>query len=414
MRLLAAILIIGLCQPAVSQQLNLTSVQHELRWLDEMHFPPLIKDSMVSNQLLEYTVSALSRKFRNDSSTIPRQVNYRKIDMFGKPRLMEPAKSPNPEDYQASVLSLITRATTGFEVFWQMKVEVQQHGKTVYSRETKHQLLNYEQGISWFDESSFMEHFSVLVDELLELRPALPEKYVLGNGVDHAQVLRDQGHNWKVDKNGTPIGFGKPSFGPYVTLDAGKQDTAVIRSSTYRGKESSIGSDGGRLFFDQFKTYDYSKTKFCFLKLGNDQDTLEASYAVLVRGVESRRTFLSNLLSNNDETGSNSSGYSRRNIEGMIRTDSMTWSFVLDGYGSDGTINGGHLSNDQAYFRIFYRQHAGYHWEIITQNDQGEYLASLEFRTSGPELHLLKKLDKQSVDAIAVMYAVMMSARNVQ
>ena len=96
MRLLASILMIGLCQPAVSQQLNLTSVQHELRWLDEMHFPPLIKDSMVSNQLLEYTVSALSRKFRNDSSTIPRQVNYRKIDMFGKPRLMEPAKSPNP------------------------------------------------------------------------------------------------------------------------------------------------------------------------------------------------------------------------------------------------------------------------------------------------------------------------------
>jgi hypothetical protein len=177
MRLLAAILLLGLCKPGSAQQLNLTSLQHELRWLDEMTFPPLVKDSAFSQQLLQHAASALSRKFKTDSSTIPRHVNYRTIDMFGKPRMLTPAAPPHPDDYQASLLSFITRATAGFDVYWQMKVEVQQHGKTVYSKETKHQILNYEPRNGWYDENTFVEHFSVLLDELLELGPSLPEKY---------------------------------------------------------------------------------------------------------------------------------------------------------------------------------------------------------------------------------------------
>ena len=414
MRLLAAILCLSLIHPCFAQRLNLTSLQHELRWLDEMRFPPFAKDPVVSDEMLEYAAAALSRKFQTDSFSIPERVDYNLITMFGKPRMQHPAAAQNPGDYQASVLSFITRATTGLEVFWQLKVEVQQKGKTVYRRETKHELRTYEAGLVWFNENTFLEHYSLLIDELLELRPALPATYVLGDGVDHANILRTEGHTWKVDKNGTPIGFGRPSFGPYTTLDAGKQDTAVIRTSTYRGKESSVGGDGGKLFFDQFKTYDVSKTKFAFLKLGDGKDTLEASFAVIMRGTESRRTFLSNLLSNNEEPGANSSGVYSRTVEGNIRTDSLTWSFVIDGYGSDGSIIGGHLENEKEYFRLFFRQHAGYHWEIITQNDEGAYLASLEARASGTEFHLLKKLDRQTADVVAVLYAVLLSSRNVQ
>jgi hypothetical protein len=399
---------------ARAQTLNLTNFQHELRWLDELRFQPFVKDPVVSDSLLEYAAATLSHKFNTANYSRPEQISYRVIDMFGKPRMKPPGEASNEKDYQASVLSFLTRATTGFEVFWQMKVEVSHQGKIVYRRETNHELLNYEAGVRWFDEDGFLEHFKVLFDELLEMRPPLAQKYVLGSGIDYAQALRADGYAWKVDKNSTPIGFGRPSFGPYATLDAGRQDTAVIRTSTYRGKESSVGTDGSRLFFDQFKTYDVSKTKFAFLRLGKDSDTLEATYAVLMQGVESRRTFLSNLLTNNDEVGSNSSGSYRRNVEGNIRTDSLTWSFVIEGYGSDGTIMGGHLDNGRDYFRLFFKQHAGYHWEIITQREEGEFIASLEFRTSGTELHQLKKLDPETADAIAVLYAVLMSTRNVQ
>jgi hypothetical protein len=414
MRRLAAILFLGLSQPVSAQQLNLTSLQHELRWLDESRFQPFVKDPVISDSLLEYAAAALAHKFNTATYSRPEQISYRVINMFGKPKIKPPGEGTNEKDYQVSMLSLLTRATTGFEVFWQMKVEVSQKGKIVYQRETNHELLNYEASATWFDGDSFLEHFKVLIDELLELRPPLAQKYVLGTGIDYAQVLRTDGYAWKVDKNSTPIGFGRPAFGPYTTLDAGRQDTAVIRTSTYRGKESSVGADGSRLFFDQFKTYEVSKTKFAFLRLGKGSDTLEATYAVLVQGVESRRTFLSNLLSNNDEVGSNGSGSYRRNVEGNIRIDSLTWSFLIEGYGSDGTITGGHLENGRDYFRLFYRQHAGYHWEMIMQSEEGEFIASLEFRTSGTELHLLKKLPPEAADAIAALYAVLLSARNVQ
>jgi hypothetical protein len=227
-------------------------------------------------------------------------------------------------------------------------------------------------------------------------------------------VLRDEGNTWNVDKNGSPIGFGKPNFGPYTTLDAGKQDTAVMRTKNYLGKESSLGTDGGIFFFDQFKNYEFSKTKFCFLRLGTAQDTVEATYAVIVQGIESRRSFLSTLLNNGNENGSSGSGYARRDIKGIFRTDSLNWSFAIDDFNGEGMISGGHLSNDLVNFRLVSKVYQGHHWEIITQNDAGEYLASLEFRLSGTELRMLKKLDQSSADAIAVLYAVLLSARNVQ
>lgn len=416
MRLLTAIVCLLLWYSSTAQRLNLTSLQHELRWLDEMSFRPFVKDPVISKDLLNYTASALSRKLNVDPGSIPNQVDYKLILMFGTPRFVSPTKSNDPNDYQASVLSFITRATSGFEVFWDMRVEIRQNGKIIYNRKTRHELLNYERGVSWFDETSFKQHFGILIDELLELRPPLSQKYVLGEGIDYAALLRTDGQKWKVTKNANLLGFGLPSFGPYTTLGAGKLDTPVIRIKKVLGTESSLGFYSGRgLSFDQFKTVDFSKRKICFLQLATIPDTLEAIYSVITRSIGARRTFLSDLLSDDDDDDFNGPpSVSNRNIVGMIRTDTLTWEFMINSYQSDGTIGGGYLANDQHNFQLIYNQHAGLHREILCTGQNGEYFASLDMSSSGTELLIRNNLEKPTAHAIAVLYAVLMSTRNTQ
>jgi hypothetical protein len=415
MRLLAAILCICLCYSSTAQQLNLTSLQHEVRWLDEIRFPPFVKDPVISKDLLANATATLSRKLNVEPGTMPVQVDYKLINMFGKPRPVSPAKSADPNHYQASVLSFITRATNGFEVFWEMKAEIRQNGKVIFSRETRHELLNYEPGFSWFSETSFKQHFSILLEELLELRPPLSQKYVLGEGIDYADLLRTDGQTWDVTKNPNLLGFGQPSFGPYTTLGAGKLDSPVIRMNKVLGTESSLGFYSGKgMSFDQFKTVDLSKRKICFLQLATVPDTLEAIYSVITRNIGARRTFLSNLLSDDDDEFNTPPSISNRNIMGVIRTDTVAWEFMIQSYQSDGTIGGGYLKNDQINFQLVYKQHTGMHREILCTGQNGEYFASLDMRSSATEIRIRNNLDRATTHAISVLYAVLMSTWNVQ
>jgi hypothetical protein len=415
MRFLALILYLCLYFPLAAQQVNLTSIQHGVRWLDEVRFPPHVKNPGVSSNIMTHTVSALSKKFNVDAGTIPPEIDYKLIMMFGKTRLTPPARSSNAKDYQASVLSLITRATSGTDIFWEMKTEVRQNENVIYSRETRHQLLNYEPGHSWLDESSFRKHFNILIDELFELSPPLSQKIVLGKGIDHAELLKTDSQTWEVLNATNILGFGLPSFGPYTTLDAGKLDTPVIRTKKIFNTESSIGvSDGKGFSFDQFRNIDFSKRKICYLQLNTGSDTLQAIYSIIVRSTGARRTFLSTLLSNDDEDVQLPPSSSYRNIAGMIKTDSSTWDFNISSYNKDGSIGSATLTNEHENFQLFFKQHQGMHWEIITTNQNGEYLASLDSRSSGKKLTVRNNLDRHALNAIAGLYAVLMSTRNAE
>jgi hypothetical protein len=415
MRLLAAIFFCCVCYVSTAQHLNLTSLHHEVRWLDESTFPPYAKDSAISNKMLAYTSSALSRKLNIDPGTMPNQVDYKLITMFGKPRFVSPSNSADPNDYQASVLSFITRATTGYEVFWEMKAEIKQNGKTIFSKETRHQLMNYDAGFSWFDQSSFIQHFSILIDELLELRAPLAQKYILGSGIDYADLLRKNGKMWSVTKNPDLLGFGLPSFGPYTTLGAGKLDSPVIRIKKVLGTESGVTFYSDKtVSFDQFKTIDLTKKKVCFLELASGPDTLEAIYSINTRTIKQRRTFLSDLLSNDNDENNLPPTIQNRNIIGIIRIDTIGWQFLIQSYHSDGTISGGYLTNDQYNFQLLFKFHKGSHWEIISVGKDGEYVASLDVKSSGSDLLIKNDLDSQTTHAIAVLYAVLMSTRKVQ
>lgn len=415
MRLLVAIFFLCIGYSSTAQHVNLTSLQHEVRWLDLASFAPLEKDPAVSKHMLTYTSAALARKLNADTGTVPAQVAYKLINWFGKPRFESPARSSNPKDFQASVLSFITRATTGYEVFWEMKIDIQQNGKTIYSKDTRHQLLNYDEGYISFDDSTFLHHFCVLIDELLELREPIAGNYILGKGIDYPEQLRTHAMTWSVTKNPNILGFGQPSFGPYTTLGAGKLDSPVIRIKQVLGKESSVRfSSDKSISFDQFKTVDLSKRKVCFLQLGSGPDTLEAIYSINTRTVGQRRTFLSELLSNDDDDDHLPPNTSNRNVVGVIRTDSTKWQFLIQSYQANGAIGGGYLSNDQYEFQLRYRLHKGSHWEVISVDNEGNYVASLDVTSSGSNLLVRKELTSQTIHTIAVLYAVLMSTRNVQ
>ncbi len=412
MRLLAAIWLLAFCITSTAQQVNLTNLNHALRWLDESQFPPFVKDSAISNEICANVVAALAKKFNAEPGTRPAGIDYKSITMFGSPKFAAPAKSSNPKDYQASVLSFITRGTSNTLSYWEMKVEVRQNGKTIYEHNTRHELVNFEGRVKWVDEASFKQHFGVLIDELLELSPPLASKYVLGHGIDYAELLRSNAQVWKVEKNSNLTGFGLPSFGPYTTLTAGKLDSPVLRTRKVLGTESSIGITSGAhaLSFDQFKSIDFTKRKYGYLALAVGNDTLQTLYSINTHSVGTRRTFLSDLLSKDDDDENSGTAPLDRNIKGMFRTDTLVWEFILTSNEPSGAINGGYLENGKERFSLVQKYHSMNHSEMICKAEDGEYLASLD----GSEMRIKKDLDPFTVHAFAIFYAVLMSTKNIK
>jgi hypothetical protein len=421
MRFIIALLWCSVSFHAATQTLHLTSVQHELRWLDEGAFPPLVNDKTVRDSVLHTAAQTLSSKFGATGFTVPNQIDYRLINMFGKPKFKTPEGKGEETDYQAAVLSFITRATTGYDVLWSLKVDVKQKGKTVFSKEVTHQLLNYEASGAWFDEESFVSSFKKLLEETLELSPPMAYKFVLGSGLDYAELLKQNSEPWGVSKKSNPLGFGMPSFGPYSTTLAEKMDSAVLRTKTKIGKETSIGlsdnlnvgAGNSPLAFNQYKIVDFSKTKFGELRLANSSDTTRAVFAVGILQREARKTVLGHLFGNQDESSSSTLAYNR-DIAGTITTDTLDWDFNINGYDQSGIFRSGYLALGQEEYLLEYKQGTGFKREAILKTGSGEYVANLDFSFSDTILRIRKKLDPMTEQAIAAFYAVLLSVKNVQ
>jgi len=404
---------------AAAQPLQLTSLQHELRWLEEYRFPPFVKNRDIAGTLLQHTASVLAAKFQAAEYSQPSQIDYRLISMFGKPKLKSPKSGAG---YQAAVLSFLTRGTTNTDVFWSFQVEVKQNGKTIYRKETEHQLLYYGPEERWFTAEEFITHYKNLFDELLELSPPRAYKYIVGDGMDYAEILKNNSEPWEVEKKSNPLGFGLPSFGAYHTIDAGKLDTAVFRTKTVVDKETSFSSrenfnDGGKnsLFvFNQYKVVDFSKTIFCQLLLGSGADTTEAVFSVGVLQRETRRTVLGVLFGEKSDNSMSSPIEYRRDIAGRLVTGPVSWDFVIENYDADGAFSHGYLVQQQEEYLLEYQPGKGASREVILKKGNGEYVAALYPGMSPAVLRVHKGLDPAAERAIAAFYAVLLSAKNVK
>jgi hypothetical protein len=396
-----------------AQTINITSFQHTLRWLDEGSFPPYVTRENVKDALMNAAASGLSNHFNSIVVNKPSTVEYKNIMMFGKPVIKAPAASSHPGDFQVSLFSFLTRATTGMEVFWTMKIIVHRDGNEVYSHEIKHQLKNYNTGHSWFTEDEFIDLFALLMNELFENREALGTVITLGTKPENKDsVLRANSEKWKVDKNKELLGFGKPSFGPYTTIEAGQTDSAAIRRKSKAGKETSIEISNGKTGFDQNKLIDKDITKFCSLVLSSGTNTTEVFFSIMTSSRRQKQTALGLLFSGNNEN-KNSTLFYDRNITGAITpgNDSLHWTFSLDHY-VNGELNGGSLDNEQVSFTLSTTSLTGLKKEIVVSDQKGTYLAALVTGFSTTEILLRKDLPSTYQQAIAALFAVLTSVKN--
>lgn len=421
MKQLLVIILLFATLPVTAQVLNLTSVQHEIRWLDEYRFPPFVTYKQVQDSIISYTSQILANKFNTTAGILPTGISYHNITGFGKAKLKDPGTSASEKDYQASVLSFITRATTGLDVFWNMKIEVRQNGRSVFSKEITHQVLYFADAPQWFTEESFISTFCVFFDELVEKSSPLAYKYTVGTGFDSDSLLRARSVVWDVARNRELFGFATPAFGPYVTTDAGKVDTATIRKSTKLGTDTYFGvtddllnysKKGAVIGFDQFKVFDRSVTKFCKLDLVNDIDTMHSFFAIGVQTREARRT-VAGVLFGSSNSLTPQTLYYNRDVAGTIFTGLTAWEFSISGYKNDGTFYKGFLTDGVNEFLFEFVQHAGYNFEVVVKDSKGEYFGSLIFRLSKTQLLLRNDVSIYTKNAIAVLYAIYLSVKNV-
>ncbi len=417
MKQLLFIVLLFLYSNTMAQTIHVTSFQHTIRWLDEVRFPPYVTNDTVKAGILNATASALGKHFKITDITKPTKLEYRNIMMFGKPNIKDPEPSDNATDLQVSVLSFITRATTGYDVFWSMKVVVQQNDKEVYRHEIKHQLDKYHSNLSWFTPDEFIQLFSILLDELFENKEPLAGKIQLGTPpVNKDSILRAQSENWVVQQNKALFGFAKPAFGPYVTLESGKTDSAVIKSKTKIANSGSLESYRGKLYADNFNTVDINKTKFCHLLLGGASDSSNAFFTVYSFSREERESVLGFILSGNnknEDANKNKVLYYNRNVSGMINTgnDSIQWTFYITHF-VNGVIESGYLLHQQDSLIIYSNNLTGVKNEIVVTDSNRNYIAALESGFSKSEIWMQKELTPSYQKAIAALYALIISIKN--
>jgi ribosomal protein L19 len=146
-------------------------------------------------------------------------------------------------------------------------------------------------------------------------------------------ALEANSEKWKVKQHRPLFGIAKPSFGTYITIDAIKLDSPVIRRKTKDGSatEISFSSQGWDLDISKFQTLE--KKKIYMLKMATGTDTMEVMFAVHAISKEKSQTFAGKLLSKNDEGKDEILAY-KKIISGIITTrlDSAYSKFYLEDY----------------------------------------------------------------------------------
>lgn len=169
----------------LSQDAKVVVFKHELRWTDESRFPnyfqlPAIKDSVFLNARLD-----LMNVLKVNEIIFPDEIAYNIFTGFGKQKVEMP-KSKNGSKYEVGIFSFITRATSGWAMFWNFRVIVNSSGKTLIDKEVRHELeyfnpSGYQTSIRWMYPDEFSKIFGRLFKECIGILPANNDKIVLGS-----------------------------------------------------------------------------------------------------------------------------------------------------------------------------------------------------------------------------------------
>lgn len=171
-----------ICMAQVSE---VTVFRHELRWTDEVKFPdyfllPDVRDSAFNSAREE-----LMNYLKVPDIKFPDEVQYNIIQGFGKQKTDLPVNRPGNEPV-IGIFSLITRATTGYAIFWQLRIRIAKGNNVILDKEVSHELeyfdaSGYVESRQWISPEEFGNIFHRLVSETLGSQPASGEKIILGS-----------------------------------------------------------------------------------------------------------------------------------------------------------------------------------------------------------------------------------------
>ena len=169
----------------VAQGPQVVVFKHELRWSDEGKFPNYFLSPEVRDSVFYSTKLELKNYLNVSDIKFPDDVYYDIIPGFGKQKTKMP-KAVNSNDPVIGIFSFITRATTGYAMFWKLKIIINQNNKIILEKEVSHELeyfnsSGYVGSQQWISPEEFQNIFSRLVRETLGFLPVSNEKIVLGS-----------------------------------------------------------------------------------------------------------------------------------------------------------------------------------------------------------------------------------------
>jgi hypothetical protein len=169
---------------SLAQQAKVVAFKHELRWTEESRFPyyfvmPEFRDSVFNDTRME-----LMKYLSVRDVTFPDKVEYKIINGFGKQKTEMPSGG-SANDPAIGIFSFITRATSGYAMFWKFTVVIKKNNKTILEKEVSHELeyanvSGYVDSQLWITPEEFRQIFHRLVNEALGFEPASGEKILLG------------------------------------------------------------------------------------------------------------------------------------------------------------------------------------------------------------------------------------------
>jgi hypothetical protein len=124
------------------------------------------------------------QQFNATNVGFPEKVGYQIITGFGKPR-NNPSVTKYSSGYDLEIYSFLTRATSGYAVFWSVKIILRKEGRIIHEKEVKHEIENsgssgYVTSMRWLTPKEFRTIFGVLIREAMGMGGEYTDKIKVG------------------------------------------------------------------------------------------------------------------------------------------------------------------------------------------------------------------------------------------
>ena len=235
-------------------------------------------------------------------------------------------------------------------------------------------------------------------------------------------VMMANSERWEVKQHKGLFGLCKPEFGNFTTIDVGKINSLVIKKKTKDGTALDYDISRAGVHIEQSKFLIIEKAKAYKLRVASDTDTTEAVFSISSISREKRQTFLSKMLSKNNEGKDMTLSYDR-DIKGIIintGVSTMQWEFFIENftsgsratsgsYTSEVSISGGYLKNDRDFLSIMYTSSPT---DLTLVNARGEHIAGLNYKQKTLYIWIRNDIESSYRKAIAALFAVIIGVKD--